>query len=55
MSRSIQERHYVGKAEIEFCMACSRGHFIGHSDTRIRSLAEFLTELLPILSCIMKS
>ena len=35
--------------KIEFCIACSRGHSTGHFNTKIRCLAEFLTELLRIL------
>ena len=45
---------YVGKIKIEFCIACSAGHF----GTKIMYLAQFLTELLRILSvkaCIMKN
>ena len=49
---------YVGKIKIEFCIACSRGYSAGHFGTKIMHLAQFLTELLGILSfktCIMKN
>ena len=53
-----QKEPYVGKIKIEFCTACSRGYFAGHFGTKIMYLAQFLTELLQILSfktCIMKN
>ena len=40
----------IGKVKIEFCMACSREHSASDFDTKIRCLAQFLTELLRILS-----
>ena len=49
---------YVGKIKIEFCIACSRGYSAGHFGTKIMYLAQFLTELLRILSfktCLMKN
>ena len=49
---------YVGKINIEFCIACSRRYSAGHFGTGIMYLAQFLTELLRILSfkaCIMKN
>ena len=49
---------YVGNIKIEFCIACSRGHSTDHFGTKIMYLAQFLTELLQILSfktCIMKT
>ena len=49
---------YVGKIKIEFCIACSRGYSVGHFGTKIMYLAQFLTELLRILSfktCLMKN
>ena len=49
---------YVGKIKIDFCIACSRGYSAGHFGTKIMYLAQFLTELLRILSfktCIMKN
>ena len=49
---------YVKEMKIEFRISCSRGHSAGHSDTKIRCLAHFLTELFRILSfktCIMKN
>ena len=48
----------VGEIKIEFCTACSRERSTGHFDTKIRCVAQFLTELLRILSfktCIMKN
>ena len=49
---------WVGKIKIEFCIACSRRHSVGHFGTKIMYLAKFLTELLRILSfktCIMEN
>ena len=51
---------YVRKIKIEFCIACrpTRGHSAGQFDTKIRCQAQFLTELLQILSvktCIMRN
>ena len=49
---------HVGKIKIEFCIACSRRYSAGHFGTGIMYLAQFLTELLRILSfkaCIMKN
>ena len=49
---------YVGKVKIEFCIASSRGYSADHFGTKIMYLAQFLTELLRILSfktCIMKN
>ena len=49
---------YIGKMKIEFCIACSREYSAGHFGTKIMYLAQFLTELLRILSfktCIMKN
>ena len=49
---------YVGKIQIEFCIAYSRGYFAGHFGTKIMYLAQLWTELLQILSfktCIMKN
>ena len=48
----------VGKIKFELCIACSRGYSAGHFGTKIMYLAQFLTELLRILSfktCIMKN
>ena len=48
----------VGNIKIEFCITCSRGHSTDHFGTKIMYLAQFLTELLQILSfktCIMKT
>ena len=48
----------IGKIKIEFCIACSRGYSVGHFGTKIIYLAQFLTELLRILSfktCLMKN
>ena len=53
-----QKGPYVGNNKIEFCIACSRGHFTSHFGTKIMYLGQFLTELLRILSfkiCIMKN
>ena len=53
-----QTEPYIGKITIEFCIACSRGYSVGHFGTKIMYLAQFLTELLRILSfitCIMKN
>ena len=41
---------YVGKIKIEFCIASCRGYSAGHFGTKIMFLAQFLTELLRILS-----
>ena len=41
---------YVGEIKIEFCLACSREYSAGHVGTKIMYLAQFLTELLGILS-----
>ena len=49
---------YVGKIKIEFCISCSKGYSAGHFGAKIMYLAQFLTELLRILSfktCIMKN
>ena len=49
---------YVGIIKVEFCIACSRGYSAGNFGTKIMYLAQFLTELLRILSfktCIMKN
>ena len=49
---------YVGKIKIEIYIACSRGYPAGHFGRKIMYLAQFLTELLRILSfktCIMKN
>ena len=49
---------YVGKIKLEFCLACTKEHSTPHFNTKIRCLAQFLTELLQILSfktCIMKN
>ena len=41
---------YVGKIKIELCIACCRGYSADHFGTKIMHLAQFLTELLRILS-----
>ena len=49
---------YVGKIKIEFCKACYGGYSAGHFGTKIMYLAQFLTELLRILSfktCLTKN
>ena len=58
MCRDVKKGPDLGKIKIEFCIACSRGHSAGHFGTKIRYLAQFLTELLRIPSsktCIMKN
>ena len=49
---------YVRNIKIEFCIACSREHCTVHFGTKIMYLAQFLTELLRILSfktCIVEN
>ena len=44
--------------QVELCIACSGEYFFDHFETKIRSLAQFLTELLQILlldTCTMKN
>ena len=51
-------RHNEMEMKIKFCIACSRGHSAGHFGTKNMYIAQFLTELLRILSfktCIMKN
>ena len=58
MGRDATKEPYVGKIKIEFCIAYSRGCSACHFGTKIMYLAQFLTELLRILSfktCIMRN
>ena len=57
MCRDVTKRT-LGKIKIEFGIAYSRGHSAVYFGTKIIYLAQFLTELLRILSfktCIMKN
>ena len=57
MCRDVTKGTIRKENQIEFCIACSRGHSVGHFGTKIMYLAKFLTELLQILSfktCNMK-
>ena len=58
MSRDATKGTLRRENQIEFYIACSRGYSAGHFGTKIMYLAQFLTELLRMLSfktCLMKN
>ena len=50
MCRDVTKRTLRREIKIEVCIACYGGHSVGHFGTKVKYLAQFLTELLRILS-----
>ena len=50
MCRDVTKGTLRRENKIKLCIACSRGHSADHCDTKIKCLAQFLKELLRILS-----
>ena len=49
MTRGVTKETLRMMSKFQFCIACSREHFVGHFDTKLKCLAQILTELLRFL------